>query len=388
MSGRETGGGPSSKPVILCFAGDAWDGNPHSRHHLMRRFAERWEVLFVEGVPMRSVAPGDRAEWRRVAAKLRAPVGLRTVERGLHVLRPLPIPPAGPAGRRAQLAGLKHQLTRARRRLGLDGPALAWFSLPQVAPLRGRLGERGSLFYYQDRYDAFAHVDARRLTAHVESLARGCDVCVASAQSLADDLRQFGADPVVVPHGVDVDRFGVSTHTPAELSGLERPLIGCVGLVDDHLDFDAIMAVAAGLRRGTVVMVGGINAGADRLRHPRIALVGRRPYEEMPAFLNAFDCCLVPFARNRLTEGVNPIKLREYLAAGRPVVATALPEIEPYADVVELASSAEEFSLRTQRVLASEDSELSRARRRDRVAGESWDRAADRIEELMSRLVA
>ena len=133
-----------SQRTILCFAGDTWEGNPHSRHHLMRRFARAgWNVLFVEGIPMRSVVADGRNELRRVAAKLRAPAGTRTVEDRLHVLRPLPIPPTGEPGRRAQLAMLRLQIGWTRRRLGLDGPTIAWYSLPNAAPLMGRLGEAG-----------------------------------------------------------------------------------------------------------------------------------------------------------------------------------------------------------------------------------------------------
>jgi hypothetical protein len=91
--------------TLICFAGDVWDGNPHSRHHLMRRFAaDGWDVLWVEAVAMRSFAVGGRAELRRVRAKLRPTTGLRRVEERLHVLRPLPIPPAGRAGRALQRA--------------------------------------------------------------------------------------------------------------------------------------------------------------------------------------------------------------------------------------------------------------------------------------------
>jgi glycosyltransferase involved in cell wall biosynthesis len=124
------------------------------------------------------------------------------------------------------------------------------------------------------------------------------------------------------------------------------------------------------------------------LAHPRIALLGRRPYEAMPEYISAFDCCLVPFAINRLTEGVNPIKLREYLAAGRPVVATALPEILPYAGVLELAASPEEFVTAVGRALApAYDGPEARERRRERVAGESWDLAAERIDRLLQGLI-
>jgi glycosyltransferase involved in cell wall biosynthesis len=372
-------------PVIVCFAGDVWDGNPHSRHHLMRLFAAGgWEVLFVEGVPMRSVRAGDWHELRRITAKLRTRGGLRTVAARLHVLRPLPIPPAGRLGRRAQLSTLRAQIAAARRRLHLDGPAVTWFSLPVAAPLLGRLGEQGSVLYYQDRYHEFSHVNAPYLRRCLQTLATHCDVSVATATALADDLRALGADPVLVHHGVDVTHFATERSVPADLANLERPLIGCVGLVDDHLDFGALQAVAAGLERGTVVLVGGVNTPTDRLAHRRIVLLGRRPYAEMPGYLHAFDACLVPFARNELTTAVNPIKLREYLAAGRPTVATDLPELRAYGDVVELVDDAWVPSI--ERALRN-DSHVARARRRARVEQETWDAAAKQIEALMQPLV-
>ncbi len=244
-----------SRPVLICFAGDVWDGNPHSRHHLMRRFAGRFDVLFVEGIAMRAPTTADSFEWRRVAAKLRAGTRLRTVEPHLHVLRPPPVPPG-----RAQILTLRAQIRLSLRRLRLDGPRVSWFSLPNVAPLRGHLGERGSILYYQDRYDAFSHVDGDRLRAGLRALAEGCDVAVATAAPLADDLRALGADPIVVPHGVDVERFAGPQATPADLEGLERPLVGFVGLVDDHLSFESFRAVADAPDAG--------HAG-DRRRHER-----------------------------------------------------------------------------------------------------------------------
>ncbi|GAC1438990.1 MAG: glycosyltransferase family 1 protein [Solirubrobacteraceae bacterium] len=379
----------SGRPVIVCFAGDLWDGHPHSRHHLMRRFARDYEILFIEGVPMRSIAGGDRHELRRIWRKLRSSTGLRTVAPGLHVLRPLPVPPVGRAGRLLQLTILRLQVARSCRRLGLDGPRLSWFSLPNVAPLRGRLGDRVSLFYYQDRYDAFSFVDGARLRQDVADLARGCDATICTSEDLAADLRAAGAEPLQVPHGVEFDRFSAPAQPPADLAALERPLIGCVGLIDDHMSFESIRAIAERLTSGTLVMVGGVNTDVSALRHPRIAFLGSRPYETMPAYVQAFGCCLIPFATSRLTVGVNPIKLREYLAAGRPVVSTAIPAVVPYGDVVELATEPRDFADGVMRTLApGYDSAGAQKARRDRVAGESWDSIADTIGGVMRNLLA
>jgi len=350
----------------------------------MLRFAERFDVLFVEGVPMRSVTSGDPHEWRRIVQKLKLRAKLRTVRPGLHVLRPLPIPPAGRLGRRAQLINLRREVLLACARLRLSGPRIAWFSLPSAAPLRGTLGERASVFYYQDRYDQFSHVDSERLRRQIDELARGCDLVIASAEPLAKDLRRSGAKALVVSHGVDVERFGGFPPPPRDLIGLEHPMVGYVGLLDDYLDSEAIIDVANRLDRGTVVLVGASNIDVRPLEHPRLELLGHRPYDEIPGYLAAFDTCLVPFRVNELTRGVNPIKLREYLAAGRPVVSSPLPEVLPYADVVELASCSEEFFPAVQRTLApGYDTPVRREARRERVADESWDSRAGTIEQLM-----
>lgn len=373
-----------SRPTLICFAGDTWDGNPHSRHHLTRRFARNMDVLFVEGVPMRSVVHGDHHEWRRIAAKLSHGSSLRTVAPGLHVLRPRPIPPAGPIGRWAQLANLRRQTDHACRSLGLGNQRIAWFSLPVAAPLRGHLGEALDVFYYQDRYDQFTHVDAGRLRAQTAQLARGCHLVIGSSTSLVEDLRTMGANPMLALHGVDIQHFATPGAPPADLAGLERPLVGCVGLIDDHMDFGAVRQVADCLVEGTVVMVGASNVDTTHLRHPRIVLLGRRPYEQMPAYIGAFDSCLIPFAVNELTLGVNPIKLREYLAAGRPVVSTALPELLPYAAAVELVHEGEDFAAAVLRTLVEDyDSPAMRERRRELVAQESWDKVAAQIEQWM-----
>lgn len=376
------------RPTLICFAGDVWDGNPHSRHHLMRRYAGDFEVLFVEGVPMRSVAAGQTGEFGRIVAKLRtARGGLRTVAPHLHVLRPVPIPPAGPIGRRVQLFALRRQVLRACRTLGLSGPAVTWFSVPVCAPLLGTLGDERSILYYQDRYDAFSHVDGDYLRACLADLARRCDIAVASAEGLAEDLRQLGAEPHLVPHGVDAERFSGDPAPPSDLAALPRPLVGYVGLLDDYLDLDLFTSVADRMTDGTVVVVGRENTDVAALRaHPRVALLGARPYDSIPAYLSAFDCCLVPFAINRLTVGVNPIKLREYLAAGRPVVSTPMPEVLQYGDVVRIADGSDAFATAVLDLLKASDDETAVRRRRDRVADESWDAVAARIKPLLTAI--
>jgi glycosyltransferase involved in cell wall biosynthesis len=292
----------------------------------------------------------------------------------------MPLPPAGRLGHALQLGAIRWQIAQARRRLRLEGPTVTWFSVPVAASLRSKLGDVGSLFYYQDRYDQFTGVDSSRLRTLIAALAHGCDVTVATSRELADDLRRLGADPMLVPHGVDFARFGEDSDAPADLGELERPLVGYVGIIDDFVALDAIRATADRLDRGTVVLVGPVNTDTSALSHPRIVTLGFRPYGAIPSYLAAFDCCVCPFEINRLTIAINPIKLREYLAAGRPVVATPLPSVLEYEDVVQLASTPEEFGAAVVAMLdPRHDTPEAREGRRARVRAESWDAVAARI---------
>ena len=106
----------------------------------------------------------------------------------------------------------------ALRRLGLDGPAISWFSIPVCAPLRGRFGEVGSVLYYQDRYDAFSHVNGEHLRGCLREFAAGCDVSIASSEALAEDLRRLGAEPHLIAHGVDAERFAGRRQAPEDLA--------------------------------------------------------------------------------------------------------------------------------------------------------------------------
>jgi glycosyltransferase involved in cell wall biosynthesis len=378
-----------ARPVIICFAGDVWEGRPHARHYLMRHLARRYDVLWIDGAFVRSLSKLDRRQWLGLFRKLRW-VSLREVEPHLHVMNPLPVPPAGRLGRRLRLTALRAQIRYALRSRKLRGERLAWFSLPSVALLVGSLGERASLFYYQDRYHEFPNTDQDEIREQIRMLAQNCDVSVASAAARADDLRALGAEPLLVRHGVDLTRFSGEPAEPEDVASLERPLVGYVGRVGDHMWKEVVVAAADRLERGTVVLVGDASTDLTVLEHPRIELLGYRPAESMLAYMRAFDCCLIPFVLDRLTEGVNPIKLREYLAAGRPVVSTAMPEVLPYGDVVSIAADPAEFAEAVVRVLNDPDADSpeAQARRRARVEDESWDAAAGRVEAVVDRVMS
>jgi len=116
---------------------------------------------------------------------------------------------------------------------------------------------------------------------------------------------------------------------PDDLKGAPGPIIGFWGLIADWVDLQLIRHVADAFSGGTVVLIGNSTTDMKSIEGARnIRFLGRKPYADLPRYAKAFDVALMPFKVNELTLASNPLKVREYLAAGLPVVSTAIPEVE------------------------------------------------------------
>jgi glycosyltransferase involved in cell wall biosynthesis len=159
---------------------------------------------------------------------------------------------------------------------------------------------------------------------------------------------------------------------------LPRPLAGFFGGIDAHkFNQPFLVEVARRLPEFTFVLVGQASIDTAPLAElPNVHLLGRRPYDEIPHYGAAFDVCLLPFQQNRWIEAMNPIKLKEYLALGKPVVSTPFGELTAYRDVVHVAQEPESFAAAIRAALATDSAEATRARRA-RVAAHTWQSKAD-----------
>jgi len=223
----------------------------------------------------------------------------------------------------------------------------------------------------------------RRVATHHEPLLREADVVIASSEVLVDRLAAIRADVVLVRNGVDLARFDAPAHRPPELP--DGPVVGYVGALAPWVDFD-LLEYLVERTDWHLLLVGP----ADAAVHQRVASLGARddvtwtglvPFDEVAGYLNSFDVGIVPFVVDRLTEAVDPLKMYEYLAAGRGVVATPLPACEDV-DGVEVADGAGAFVAAIERCLAS-DPIATADRARASAAEASWDA---RIAPLLTRL--
>jgi len=164
-----------------------------------------------------------------------------------------------------------------------------------------------------------------------------------------------------------------STPLADEVRGLKHPVIGYFGTVGEFVDFDLLAYLVESRPEWSFLFVGLIAADVSRLRrYPNVTFAGPKPYETLPRWAAAFDAAIYPHQVNRQTRHSNPLKLREYLATGKPVVSIITPETSTFAEVVYLADNPEAYLAAIERALREETPELQR-KRMAAVTGVSWD---------------
>ena len=359
---------------------------PTNVQHLMARLAARHRVLYVEPAidplflarhPERRVPRPSDPERPDVLTPLVLPWAHRL--RGLDdVNRML----------------LVRQVRRRMRARGLRRPVL-WLFSPLDAWLVGRLGETCLCYHITDDYGAAPWlggptVRPRVLDGEARLLGRADCVFITSAHLAAK--RGLAGDRVhVVPNVADVEHFATarreSLTLPAELASIPRPIAGFIGAVDDYkVDLPLLRAAALATPEVAYVLIGPVGTRdattrVDRLALPNVHLLGARDWHELPRYVRAFDVAMIPYRLTSYTESCSPLKLYEYLAAGKPVVATDLPGVREAGDRVTVARDAGEFAAAIRRLASEGDREADR--RAAFAERHSWTRRVADIEAIV-----
>ncbi|SHF74421.1 glycosyltransferase [Geodermatophilus nigrescens] len=381
---------PGAGPDYVCFAAQDWwyHNQAHSDFQLMRSVARERKVLVVNSIGMRMPRPGVSTHvTRRLARKLRSVA--RLVRRplpdlpGFHVVSPLPLPFYGSErARRWGALAVRAQVRATMWWLGMRDPVVvvtvptAW---DVVRPMR-----RSSLvFNRSDRHSAFPEADTRSIAALENQLLQNADhVLYVSRALMQEEEPHTGPRRHFLDHGVDVGHFRRRPHEewPADIRDVPGPRIGFYGALDDFVvDFDLLERLAAELPEASLVLIGDANHPMGRFdRYPNVHWLGPRPYESIPAYGSAFDVAVMPWQDNTWIAHANPIKLKEYLALGLPVVSTDFAELADYRDRVRVAHTPDDFVAAVRRTLADGGPSTPEARRRS-VLGCSWDSRASTL---------
>lgn len=350
------------------------------------------QVLFMETTGLRNIRPAD---WKRALARLKAALGFRARSQQPHpnltIYSPLVLP--FPHSRLANTLN-KRIVFRAvdawLRRVGLGDP-LVWAFLASPMTLALIEHVRPRLVVYQCMGDATASLPIAGIGRAARELMRRSNLAFANSLPLLDHVRQFVPRAYLFRAGVDVEEFeGIAAEAkapPPELAGFTGPVAGYVGSIHRWLDLELLAAAARELPAWQFVMIGPILRDVSRLRGlANIHWLGQRPHHELPKYIRYFDVGLIPYVLDQYTASAYPGKLNEYLALGKPVVSTPLPELVAYnrefGDVVNLASGGTEFAGAIRSSQAALTEEQSR-RYREVARQNSWAKILERMCELI-----
>jgi glycosyltransferase involved in cell wall biosynthesis len=373
---------------ILCFSHD-WTSDPLSKTHLMRVLARDNRVLWVNAIANRMPTASSK-DLSRIYDKLKSfTEPIREVEPNIFVINPLAIPAYGNrAIVNLNQRSLISQIKKAIRKLGFSDVINMVFN-PAAGMIAGKLGESELIYYCVDEYTAFTGSSA--LKDIEEKLFRISDLVIVSAEKLYDSKRHYNPNTHIIRHGTDWRHFRAALDPalpiPSDVAHLPRPIIGFHGLLADWVDYELIKKVAEHFKHGSVVLVGKIAVDAEQkvkiLNEMRnIHFLGRKAYAELPAYCKAFDVALNPFAINELTLSANPLKVREYLAAGLPVVSTDIPEVHVLDDCL-VGTDHADFIAKVEYALANPK---PREAVSDGVAHESWEAKVDDLRVILAAL--
>ncbi|HJW45980.1 MAG TPA: glycosyltransferase [Lysobacter sp.] len=370
---------------IVYFGNDWHAENRTSSHHIAVRLAQSMPVLYVDSPGMRAPGASGRdlkKAFRKIGASLRPPV---RIDGNLwHCTVPqLPFRRV-PGVEAFNRLFSRWALRRAMRHSGIRR-CISWFVVPHPGFMARRLGEKLCVYYCVDDYASLPGVDAEAIARRDLALTRCADLVFVAPPALVEAKRAQNERTFFSPHGVDAALFARAhqpdTPIPDAARELVRPVVGYFGSIHEWIDIELIAWLAMQRPQWSFLLVGYAATDVAALRAlANVHLVGPQPYPTLPNWAKSFDVAMIPSRLNRFVANSNPLKLREYLATGKPVVSVRSPEIERFARLVNIADSREQFLAALDRCMAGEPADAA-ATRMAAVADQTWDR---RVEEVLA----
>ena len=384
---------------IICFGGeDWWYHHPHSKNHLMRRFARAGnKVIFVNSISM-GLAPMKSGELLpRIKRKLKSYAKLaRTTEEGITVVSPAVVPFFGSAAATATNRRLlTAQISSLAKRRGLTKPIL-WIAIPTAVEVIGRMNESLVIYHVSDKYDAntMDHAtDPAFIRKLHERAIEAADLVFYSSRKLLDEAAGGREKSHLLEQAVDFDHWSRvndgDVKVAEAVAQIPQPRIGYFGAIEPWL-IDQELIKRASLERPewNWIFIGNKSRGLEIEDLPNVHFLPPVSYDELPRYAAGFDVCVLPWNTEvPFTSYGSAIKVREYLASGKPVVISPLPEYESMSEVLRIGRSREQFLELVDEALREQGTELAQ-RRQSAVRAGTWDARAEWVSDLIEQALA
>jgi len=369
---------------IICFGGEDWwyHNRGHIDMQLMRRFAQNGTVLYVNSIVMQkpNLSQG-RTFLKKLIRKAKSIfTGLKMSDAGFWVYSPFALPVQHIAWLRPlNEIILRGQLWLVTRKLEMRDMTV-WVACPAACHVALKMKKSKLVYQRTDRFEDTPNVDARKIEEIDRRLKVEADLTIFVNKSLYDEEFYQCRRALYLDHGVDFELFAsahLDSSIPDDIKCIQKPIVGYFGGVADHkVDVELIRKLVKLLPELSFVFVGEVPRNyRELLTGKNVWFLGQKPYEQIPHYGKCFDIAIFPWRVSRWTKAANPIKLKEYLALGKPVVSTPFTELQKYRDVVYQAKTPEDFAQVIEKALA-EDNDKRIVARRKMVMNTTWDSKA------------
>ena len=369
----------------VCFGGQDWwyHHRAHIDIQLMRRFARMGTTLYVNSIVMQKPSlkkntGGGKSFTHKLIRKTKSILrGLRESGAGFWVYSPFTLPVHHISwARPLNELLLRKQIEKQIRKLEIHEPII-WVACPAACDVAINMKKAKLIYLKTDVYEEFPNVDIELIRKHDLRLKAIADMTIFVSRALYDEELGQCRKAIYLDHGVDFHLFASAAqdpYKPEDIAEIPKPIVGFFGEIADYtVDIGFIEKVTDYLPGKSFVFVGETSADCSGLvAKENVWMLGKKPYEEIPHYGKCFDVAIMPWRQNRWIELCNPIKLKEYLALGKPVVSTPFTELQGFRDVVHEARNPEDFAEGIRKALA-EDSPARVVARRKKVETSTWD---------------
>jgi glycosyltransferase involved in cell wall biosynthesis len=365
--------------TLLVFSDD-WGRHPTSCQHLIRHLLPRYPVVWVNMIGMRR----PKLEWYTVTRgfeKLGQWLGPKkppgALPDNLKVISPVVWPGFGLRLERGLNAKL---LSRQLRQMiqALPEPPIAITTMPTVADLIGRINVKKWIYYCVDDFTTWPGLDHRAVAALEDQLIERANGIIAVSENLQGRVATLGRRSELLTHGVELDFWRMPMTTNSLAITAPPPWIVFWGLIDRRMDVQVLQCLNdADL--GSVILAGPEDNPDPLIKElPRVHRIGPVPPEQLPGLAEKAAVLILPYADLRVTRAIQPLKLKEYLATGKPVVARNLPAVCEWADALDAVADAAAF-VDAVRSRVSSEVPASQKSARQRLEAESWARKSEQF---------
>ena len=360
---------------------DDWGVHPSSCQHIFGKLSADHPTIWANTVGMRLPTPtlGDLKKAVRKIRGMLAPTP-ESPSRSGHgptVCSPFMTPFQRPAFlERWNSRSVVRTVSRSIRDLGFQDYTLVT-TVPNSHGFVKDLGAEQIIYYCVDDFSEWPGMDKETILAMEEKLLRHVDRIICTAGALHDRFKD-DYPTLLLTHGVDVTHFSREvSEEHACLARIPRPRIGYLGLLDGRTDLDLVVDLATSLEEISFVFTGPTEGDLSRLEDRKnVHFTGPVPYDELPEVLHGWDACVLPYKVNSLTENINPLKLKEYLACGKPVITSALRETRALSSYLRIAESLDDWRRSIQDAIDGRATEGSGALT-EFLRKESWEHKAE-----------